>query len=135
MTAFMFVVIITAMNWLWVTIFGVMGVSSRFAIDTFISRYALTFPVGTLLINIAGCFIAGFIFGLQKDLAANPVRLGMVVGFCGGFTTFSGFGLQFVQLASDGKLGAAAVYGLGTPTLCLFATAAGLFLSKTLIAS
>lgn len=79
------------MAWPWVIGFGVIGVSLRFAVDSYVAKYAFSFPIGTLSINIVGCFIAGICFGwgVQRDLGVDPVRLGIIVGFCGGFTTFS----------------------------------------------
>lgn len=51
------------------------------------------FPIGTLLVNVLGCFIVGFLYGLfEKGNLLNPeLRLFLTVGFCGGFTTFSTF--------------------------------------------
>lgn len=111
-----------------------MGVGSRFIIDSWISKSSPSFPLGTLAINILGCLIAGFVahFGAQKELALDPVRLGVIVGFCGGFTTFSGFGLQFLQLLSSGRQMAALAYGIGSPFLCIIATSSGYFLSKAI---
>lgn len=134
MTSYSFLGIVLSMVWVWVVSFGVLGVTSRFAIDSWVAKYAFSFPIGTLFINIAGCFLAGYLFGLglQKDIGANPVRLGIIVGFCGGFTTFSGFGLQFMQLLNDGKVLHAIAYGTGSPVLCILATAGGLLVSRSL---
>jgi CrcB protein len=61
----------------------------------------LMFPYGTLLVNIAGCFIVGLLAGIiAKNQLPDSLRLLFVAGFCGGFTTFSAFayeGLQFMQ--------------------------------------
>lgn len=120
------------MLWLWVLTFGALGVAARFAIDTWIAKFLFSFPFGTLAINILGCFIAGLCFnsGMQRDLALSPVRLAVIVGFCGGFTTFSGFGLQFMELLSGGRVMAALAYGIGSPVLCFLATAGGLYLPR-----
>src|SRR5688500_16582056 len=117
------------MQWIWVISFGVLGVSCRFAIDSWIARYAFLFPVGTLAINIAGCFLAGLLFGPGAQ-SANPLRLNLIIGFCGGFTTFSGFGLQFMQLFNDGKIMLAITYGIASPVLCILGTAGGLLFSR-----
>jgi fluoride exporter len=123
------------MNWMIVAGLGVVGVSVRFGIDTWIARWAFSFPVGTLLINSIGCFIAGLIvnFGGQRDLSADPLRLGLIVGFCGGFTTFSGYGLQLVQLIESNRMLAALLYGAASPLLCLIATASGFMISRWLV--
>ncbi len=68
--------------------------------------------------------------GALKDQPNNQVYLGVVVGFCGGFTTFSGFGLQFMQLVNAGKIVNAVIYGAGSPVLGILGTAAGLFIAR-----
>lgn len=62
-----------------------------------------TFPVGTFLVNILGCFAIGFFYGLfEKNNLMNPdLRLFLTVGFCGGFTTFSTFINESYQLIRD----------------------------------
>ena len=121
--------------WLWVLGFGVVGVASRFAIDSWIARWPLSFPIGTLFINILGSLIAGFFIGLGlgRNLAEDPLRLGIVVGFCGGFTTMSGFGLQFVQLMNDGKVSHALIFGIGSPVLCILSVMVGLYAARMVI--
>jgi fluoride exporter len=118
------------MQWLWILLFGMVGVGSRFGIDKWMMRWDFSFPLGTLVINIAGCLIAGICFGLTKDLGAHPVRLAIIVGFCGGFTTFSGFGLQIMQMIESERFMASVLYGVGTPVLCVMATGLGLFLVR-----
>lgn len=120
------------MQWLWVIGFGVIGVGSRFAIDSWVARFSFPFPVGTLAINIAGCFLAGLLFGsnFHSDQSGSQLRIGVIVGFCGGFTTFSGFGLQFMQLMNDGRIAPAVAYGIASPVLCVLATAGGLVLAR-----
>jgi len=63
------------------------------------------FPVGTLLVNVAGCFLVGALTGLFSGpaLVSEPVRLMLLVGFLGGFTTFSTFGFETMQLFMDGQ--------------------------------
>jgi CrcB protein len=121
-------------TWSWVLGFGIIGVGSRFAVDSWIVRWGFSFPFGTLFINILGSLIAGFCIGIgvQKNLAEEPVRLGIIVGFCGGFTTMSGYGLQFVQLLNDGKVAHALAYGVGSPALCILSVVSGLFLGRML---
>lgn len=122
------------MEWFWVIGFGIFGVGSRFAIDTWVAKYSLSFPFGTLFINVVGCFLAGLLFGpgFQKIISENAIRVGIIVGFCGGFTTFSGFGLQFFQLINAEKVGLAMVYGIGSATGCILATGCGLLLSRAI---
>ena len=82
------------------------------------------FPWGTLLINVAGSFIIGWLAtGARPD--AVTMRLLLMVGFCGGFTTFSSFSLQTLELLQQGAWIAAWGNVLGSVTLCLAATSAG----------
>ncbi len=82
------------------------------------------FPWGTLLINVAGSFMIGWLAtGARPD--AVTLRLLLMVGFCGGFTTFSSFSLQTLELLQQGAWIAAWGNVLGSVTLCLAATSAG----------
>jgi len=63
-----------------------------------------TFPYGTLLVNIVGCFLAGLLAGyFLKTAQHTSLSLFLITGFCGGFTTFSAFSLEAVQLAQKGQ--------------------------------
>jgi CrcB protein len=72
-------------------------------------RFGETFPVGTLVVNLAGCFLAGCLFYLMFDrYLVNPtLRTVLLIGLLGGFTTFSSFGLQTFTLFRAGELGLA----------------------------
>jgi CrcB protein len=69
-------------------------------------RYGETFPTGTLVVNMLGCFLAGLLFYLMFDryLVSPTVRTVVLIGLLGGFTTFSSFGLQTFTLLRDGEL-------------------------------
>jgi len=83
-------------------------------------------------VNVLGCLLAGFLFslGAKQSLGLDPLRTGMIVGFCGGFTTFSGFGLHCVNLMNSGRYLEAAAYGLLSPLVCIMGTGAGFWLSR-----
>jgi CrcB protein len=68
-----------------------------------------TFPVGTLVVNVTGCLLIGLLGGLFAGpaLVREEVRLTLMVGFLGGFTTFSTFGFETVGLLADGDWGLA----------------------------
>lgn len=81
------------------------------------------FPVGTLIINLTGCLCMGYLataLGSSIPIRAE-YRLAILTGLLGGYTTFSSFGLETLQLISAGRLGAAALYILLSNALCLFA--------------
>jgi len=92
--------------------------------------YALParFPWATLLVNVAGSFLIGWLLGRLAGLEPLPaarVQSGLVVGFCGGFTTFSTFSWQTFDQLQKGQWGAAAANVLLSVSLCLLAVAAG----------
>lgn len=80
---------------------GFLGSMARYAVAYTVGKMVnTTFPLGTFLINIAGCFIIGLLYGLfQKEgNAQSSAWLILATGFCGGFTTFSAFALENVTL-------------------------------------
>jgi CrcB protein len=85
-------------------------------------------PWGTLLINIVGSFVIGWFGALASSgrIAASPeLRLFVMVGICGGFTTFSSFSLQTLNLVQNELYAWAAAYVLGSVALCLAAVTLG----------
>ena len=92
------------------------------------------FPWGTLLINVLGSFVIGWFGALTSidgRLAVTPeIRLFVLVGLCGGFTTFSSFSLQTFELLQFGEYGWAAGYIIGSVALCILMTAAGFLLGR-----
>jgi CrcB protein len=72
-------------------------------------RYGETFPYGTLIVNVIGCFLAGFLFYFmyERFLMSPTTRAVVFFGLLGGFTTFSSYGLQTFTLLRDGEIGLA----------------------------
>jgi CrcB protein len=86
---------------------GLAGTLGRYFMSVLLARrFGESFPVGTIIINVLGCFLAGFLFYVmqERSLISETVRLAIMVGFLGGFTTFSAFGLQTFTLFRDGEL-------------------------------
>lgn len=80
---------------------GFIGAVSRFGISSLLLSYFPTrLPAGTLLVNLLGCLLVGYLSGLtERHLLTSPqLRLLLFTGVLGGFTTFSAFGLETVQL-------------------------------------
>ena len=85
------------------------------------------FPLGTLVVNVLGCFLIGiFIRQFMNVQTHNYVRALLVVGFCGGFTTFSAFSMETVGLIEGGEYPRAFAYVLLSVALSLTATFAGM---------
>ena len=97
---------------LFIGLAGLVGTLGRYWLSGLAARrFGETFPVGTLLVNIVGCFLAGFLFYLMQErfLVNQTVRTVILIGFLGGFTTFSSFGLQTFTLLRDSEFGFAAL--------------------------
>ena len=105
-----------------------LGGISRFLIGRLIQHHASTsFPLGTLAVNILGCFLVGLLLGLSERGGPGNAewRLFLTVGFCGGFTTFSTFTLENLALMRDGNFFLFCLYTGLTVFLCLAATYLG----------
>ena len=123
------------MDFLWVGVGGFVGANARYAMGRAIhDRVVTTFPLGTLTINVLGSIAIGFLVMLLAERYApnHALRLLIVTGFLGGYTTFSSFSFEAVMLADRGQLGRALVYILGTNGLALAGCAAGVALVRWL---
>ena len=89
---------------------GFVGTLGRYWLSGVVARrYGETFPMGTLVVNLTGCFLVGFFFYVLQDrfVVNQTVRIVVFIGLLGGFTTFSSFGLQTLTLLQDGEFGLA----------------------------
>jgi CrcB protein len=119
------------LSYLWVAIGSALGGMGRFAASGVSVRwFGETFPWGTLFVNVAGSLIIGMLAAIipaESRLLTDNARDFLMIGVCGGFTTFSSFSLQTLNLARTGDWGAAAGYTLGSVVLCLAAVVLGYF--------
>ncbi len=118
------------MMYLWVTLGSALGGLARYWVSGLVaSHYGETFPWGTIVVNVTGCFVIGFFAALSgpdgRLLAPSSVRQFVMTGICGGYTTFSSFGLQTLNLARDGEWSFAGANVALSVVLCLFAVYAG----------
>lgn len=122
-------------NALAISLVGVIGILSRYGLDTLFFEVNKEFPVSTLLINILGSMAAGAIYayGVSERIPADLQTI-LLVGFCGGFTTFSAYALQTMTLLERGRLGVAALYMAISPVLGLLAAFAAMVAVRKLLA-
>lgn len=105
----------------------------RYLISYYLQEKFLTsFPLGTLTVNIIGCFLIGVIFGLSdsRNLFTYEMRIFLSIGFCGGFTTFSTFSNETIALLRDGEFFYAITYIFISLFICLFSTYLGIIITK-----
>jgi CrcB protein len=104
----------------------------RYLLSRFIQTgTASAFPYGTLWVNLIGCLFIGVVFGLsEKTNMPEEWKLFLAMGLLGGFTTFSAFSLETVNLFRNGQLWLAAVYITASLLLGLLATFTGLSLAR-----
>lgn len=102
---------------------GVAGTVARFAVSNWLHRPGVGFPGGTLLVNIAGSLVLGFVLrwaGLAEETAPT-LRAALAVGFCGAFTTMSTFAFENLRLAQERQWSVALLYIAVTIVGCLAA--------------
>jgi CrcB protein len=117
------------MNYLWVTVGSALGGLLRYAMTRLAVSCGLGSTWGTVAINVIGCFLIGYFGTLTLQTGRYPVsdnmRLFVMVGICGGFTTFSSFSLQTFDLFRAGAWWRAGLNIVASVLLCLLAVAAG----------
>ena len=125
------------MTYLWIAIGSALGGMARYALTiATVEVGGGLFPWGTLGINVIGSFVIGLFFALttaEGALPAGPTfRLFVMTGLCGGFTTFSAFSLQSVQLLRNAQYGAAFGYMAGSVILCVAVASLGFWMGARL---
>jgi CrcB protein len=113
-------------TYLWIALGSALGGMARFGCSNLAAAwFGQSFPWGTLLINILGSFVIGFFGTLTgpdgRLLVPGDARQFVMVGFCGGYTTFSSFSLQTLTLVQDGEFVGAGMNIVGSVVLCLIA--------------
>jgi len=120
-------------NFLIVGLGGAVGSMLRYAVQKiFQVQTAATFPTGTLLVNIAGCFLIGILWGMvSRSLTWNEeMKLLLMTGFCGGFTTFSAFTLEGIGLLKENRTLLFVIYLTASVVGGLLATFIGIRIVK-----
>ncbi|NNF02504.1 MAG: fluoride efflux transporter CrcB [Bacteroidia bacterium] len=121
------------MNYLMIFIGGGLGSICRYSIGQMVSRYSnFSFPVGTFLSNFISCIILGFLISLfmGKSNIDQNLKILLIVGFCGGFSTFSTFTYEIFELLRSGNYQTLGLYVISSLLLCLLGFFAGYRLYK-----
>ena len=117
-------------NILFVSLGAILGALARYAITHFSSEATqhAGFPIGTLVVNVIGSFMVGWILTWTVDHSNDRWRLFAATGFCGAFTTFSAFAFESMAYWRDGKMMLFALNVAANNALCCIAVAAGVAL-------
>ena len=122
--------------WAYVTIAigGVFGCWARYAMTNSVQGLlGRAFPYATLSVNIVACLLIGFLFTMMERIVVAPtIRLGILTGFIGGFSTFSTFAMETFLLAEQGEWGRSALYVFLSLLLGLLATFVGVFAARAI---
>jgi CrcB protein len=111
---------------------GFLGSVARYGVTLLVAPVVTGFPLPTLLVNILGSFLIGFLgeLAISTTLVTPEARLFLVTGFCGGFTTFSAYMFENTALLKDGQLFYAAIYLAGSIAGGFIALYTGTLLAK-----
>lgn len=116
-----------------VAVGGGIGSMLRYLTSVFVAKYyANAYPLATFLTNLIGCFLIGIFMGFltKSQIVSQDLKAFLITGFCGGYTTFSAFGYENVNLFQNGNPALAFAYIGLSVTIGLFAVWLGLFLMR-----
>jgi CrcB protein len=115
---------------------GALGATARYLLDRFIEQRSFTvFPWSTLTVNVSGCFVVGLVIAALVDRHHLPtwLRVGLVVGVLGGYTTFSTFAQESLDLIEAEDFAAAFAYTLGSLGLGVAAVYLGAAIGRAVL--
>ena len=121
------------MRLLLIAVFGAAGTLARYGLQGLVQvRVGSTFPWGTLLINLTGCFFLGLIgqMMLNRMMVSSELRVAIAVGFFGGYTTFSSFGWEAAKMLEAGEWLRSMTYVAASMVLGLLLSVAGIRLGN-----
>lgn len=112
------------------------GGALRYGMQLLLQRfYPSVFPLATLSVNVIGCFLIGVFFSLaEKNTLVSPeIKLLLITGFCGGFTTFSAFSIDNISLLNSGHHLYFYLYMAGSVLMGIAATLLGMYLGQIIL--
>lgn len=115
-----------------VAVAGGLGAAGRFAIDGIVrSRLAMSFPLGTMIINLSGSLFLGLLAGLVTAGFPNQVQILAGTGFLGGYTTFSSASVETLRLIQERRAAAVIANGLGMVVLATALALLGMIIGRS----
>ena len=125
------------MTYFWVMLGSALGGGARYFVSGLAAQHiGQTFPIGTLIVNVTGSFVIGFFATLTgpdgRVFVGTDARQFVMTGLCGGYTTFSSFSLQTLNLARDGQTLLAGLNIALSVVLCLLAVWLGFVAANAL---
>lgn len=120
-------------KWLLIALGGAVGAVLRYAMQEAVGHRA-GLPLGTLVVNVSGCFLIGLLATWIPEQAGvrGDLRVALLVGVLGGYTTFSSFAWESVRLAEGGRAALAVGYIVATNAACIACAALGALVAKRL---
>lgn len=117
-----------------IAIGGASGAILRFLVSNFVnSSYTSSFPFGTLIVNLIGCFLIGLFWAISERLGwPEPANIFLFVGLTGSFTTFSTYGLESLTLLQNGQILFGAAYIIVSNVIGIMAVLAGKVLIESI---
>lgn len=114
---------------------GLGAVGRHFVGLVALRQFGLGFPFGTLIVNVIGSLLMGIVIGwlARRGISGSEWRLFLTTGILGGFTTFSAFSLDVVNMWERGELGLAVLYVGGSVVVSVLAVFVGLWFARTLL--
>lgn len=123
------------MQILYIGLFGALGCVSRYLVSGWVYAIAgRSLPYGTLAVNVLGSFLLGLLMesSLRSTLMSPELRVGLTVGFMGGFTTFSTFSFESMRLLEEGSFLQAGANVVLSVVVCLVFAGLGIYLARQL---
>ena len=122
-------------RFLWICLSGAAGTGARYLVALWAAqRFGTSFPYGTLIVNLVGCFAIAAVMHMAVTFSWSPtLRSAVTIGFIGGLTTYSSFNYESSRLLQDGARGPAALYAVATIAGSFAAGWLGLMFAKQLL--
>ncbi len=123
------------MEYLWIAVGGLVGCNARFVVGRAVISRIGEAASGTFLVNITGAFLIGLIATVvaERAVGSSVARPLLIIGFLGGYTTFSSYTLEAVTWLDQGEFGHALLYAVGMNLIGLIACYLGIVAARAFV--